>query len=99
MAPDGGLTFPDTGSPWPRAEGRLWAGREYARPVESMNMANWLLLPLAAILKASPDLYCKEAGSTSWPFAARIQPRSDNTIVTGSVEINSVWLNAFASSL
>ena len=63
-----------------------------------MNIACWLLLPWTASLYASPDLYCRDIGSTSCPLAARIHPRSDSTIVTGSVDNSSVSLNALASS-
>jgi hypothetical protein len=42
-------------------------------------------------------LYWSPAASTSWPFAARTQPRSESTTVTGSAETNSVAKKAFAS--
>ena len=50
----------------------------------SRNTTGWLLLPRADCKNLSPVLYSNARASTSCPLAARTQPISDNTTVTGN---------------
>jgi len=63
-----------------------------------MNTASWLLRPRAAARNWSPLRYESAATSISWPFAARAQPRSDSTTVTGSLVTSSDSSIACAAS-
>jgi hypothetical protein len=66
--------------------------------VESINTANWLERPAAAVLKPSPALYDRPVASISWPLAERTQPFSDSTTVTFSFGSRSFPVRALASA-
>ena len=89
----------DSGSPWPRAEGRVWpAGCRCGRSSRGRPPAG-CCLPAGGVA-GSRRRTCRRGprASTSCPLAARTQPLSERTTVTGSDGSSSASSRALAAA-
>ena len=72
------------GSPWPRAPGSLSQGTVNTRPSPASTSSRSVVSAGTRKARLSPSLNLSSDGSSTLPFAARIQPRSERITVIGS---------------